>query len=145
MLNHGSTLVQLLHCLSLSSCQIESNHPPAAQLPLSQCQQDELVGRHLWLSKVPERKSRTICEPFYATKTSHRKQQTFLYNVLCIESFCPQITQKWITLFGDILLKHCRHFDYWNQHLKMRMRVYYLDWHKLCCYLLIQIESFLLQ
>jgi hypothetical protein len=31
-----------------------------------------------------------ICEPFYATNTSHRKQETFLYEYLWIESFCPQ-------------------------------------------------------
>jgi hypothetical protein len=28
--------------------------------------------------------------------------------------------------FGSILLKHGRHFDYWNQLLNMRMRVCYL-------------------
>jgi hypothetical protein len=29
------------------------------------------------------------CEPLYATNTSHRKQETFLTNILCIYSFCP--------------------------------------------------------
>jgi hypothetical protein len=34
------------------------------------------------------------------------------------------------------LLKHGRHFDYWNQLLNMCMRVSYLDCHEvgLCCY-----------
>jgi hypothetical protein len=36
------------------------------------------------------------CEPLYATDTSHRKQETFLMNILCIKSFCPQksITER---------------------------------------------------
>jgi hypothetical protein len=72
MLNRGNTLVQLLHCLSLSSCQLESNF-------LSQSQQDDLVGHHLRLSYVLERISLPSCEPFYATNSSHRKQETFLY------------------------------------------------------------------
>jgi hypothetical protein len=38
-----------------------------------------LVGLHLWLSNVLERISRTSCEPLYATNTTHRKQETFLY------------------------------------------------------------------
>jgi hypothetical protein len=44
----------------------------------------------------------------------------------------------------QILLKHGRHFDYWCQPLNMRMRVCYLDCHDagLCCYLVIQIETF---
>jgi hypothetical protein len=35
ILNHGYTLVELLLCLSLSSCQLESTFPLAAQLVLS--------------------------------------------------------------------------------------------------------------
>jgi hypothetical protein len=47
-------------------------------------------------------------------------------------------------LFGSIP-KHGRHFEYWNQTLNMRMRVYYLDCHEteLCCYLLRHIENLL--
>jgi hypothetical protein len=43
-------------------------------------------------------------------------------------------------LFDSTLLKHGRHFDYWNKLLNMRMRVCYLDYHEagLCCYLVIQ-------
>jgi hypothetical protein len=55
MINHGITLVQLLCCLSLSSCHIESTLPPAAQLLLSQSQQGDLVGHHLWLLNILER------------------------------------------------------------------------------------------
>jgi hypothetical protein len=90
MLNHGNTLVQLLHCLSLSSCQLESALPPSAQLLLSQSQQGDLIGHHLRLSNVFERISRPSEEPFYATNTSHRKQKYFFMDILCIEFFCSQ-------------------------------------------------------
>jgi hypothetical protein len=79
MLNHGDTLVQLLHCLPLSSHQLKSTVPSAAQLLLSQSQQDDLVEHHLLLLIVLERISRPRCEPLYATNTSHHKQETFLY------------------------------------------------------------------
>jgi hypothetical protein len=48
-------------------------------------------------------------------------------------------------LLGSTLLKHCRHFDYWNQYLNMRMHVWYLDSHEagLCYYLVIHIENLL--
>jgi hypothetical protein len=40
---------------------------------------------------------------------------------------------------ASTLLKHGRHFDYWNQPLNMCMRICYLDCHEagLCCYLVI--------
>jgi hypothetical protein len=79
MLNHGNTLVQLLHCLSLSSCQLESTLPPAAQLLLSQTQQGNLVGYCLRLSNVLENISRPNHETLFATNTSHGKQEIFLY------------------------------------------------------------------
>jgi hypothetical protein len=79
MLNYGNTLVQLLHCLSLSSCQLESTLPTAAQLLLSKSQQGDLVGYHLRLSNVLETISWPRCEQIYATITSHRKQEIFLY------------------------------------------------------------------
>jgi hypothetical protein len=90
MLNHGNTLVQLPYCLSLSSCQLESTLPSTAQLILSQSQQCDLVGHHLPLSNVLEKISRPTCELLYATNTSHHTQETFLMNILCTESFCPQ-------------------------------------------------------
>jgi hypothetical protein len=51
---------------------------------------------------------------------------------------CPFSTKKHnkTLLLGSILTKHHRHFDYWNQPLKMRMRV---------CYLVIHIENLLHQ
>jgi hypothetical protein len=65
--------------------------------------------------------------------------------MLCIESFYPQKMYNSTLLFGRILLKHSRHFDYWNQPLHMRMCVCYLDCHEggLCCYLVIHIEHLL--
>jgi hypothetical protein len=75
----GNPLVQLLHCLSLFICQPESTLAPAARLLLSQSQRSDLVGHHLRLSNLLERISRPSCEQLYATDTSHRKQETFLY------------------------------------------------------------------
>jgi hypothetical protein len=49
-----------------------------------------LVGHHLRLPNISQRISRPRCKPLYATNTSHCKQETFLMNNLCIESFCPQ-------------------------------------------------------
>jgi hypothetical protein len=48
-------------------------------------------------------------------------------------------------LFGNTLLKHGRHFEYWNQPLNMLMRVCYLDCHEaeLCCCLVIHTENLL--
>jgi hypothetical protein len=62
-------------------------------------------------------------------------------NILCIDSFTHNITM----LFGSIILKYCRHFDYWNQPLNMRVPICYLDYHEteLCCYLVIQVETLL--
>jgi uncharacterized membrane protein len=66
-------------------------------------------------------------------------------NILCIESFCPQKTHNRTLIFGSTLLKHGRHFDYWNQPLNIRMRVCCLDSHEggLCCYLVTLIENLL--
>jgi hypothetical protein len=59
--------------------------------------------------------------------------------------YAHKINPNRTMLFGSILLKHGRHFDYWNQPLNMRMRVRYLDCHEfgLCCYLVIRIENLL--
>jgi hypothetical protein len=51
-------------------------------------------------------------------------QPLFFMNILCIESFFSQKkTHNRTLIFCRILLKHGRHFDYWNQPLNMRMRV----------------------
>jgi hypothetical protein len=48
-------------------------------------------------------------------------------------------------LFGNTLLKHGRHFYYWNQSLNIRMRACYLDCYEtgLCYYLVVYIENIL--
>jgi hypothetical protein len=75
--------------------------------------------------------------------TVNRKH--FFMNSLWIESFCPQKTHNRTLLFGSILLKRGRRFDYWNQPLNIRMGVCYLDSHEagLCCYLVTHIGNLL--
>jgi hypothetical protein len=89
--------------------------------------------------------SRPSYELLYTTNTSNRKRKHFFMNILCIESFWPQNTHNRTMFFGSILVKHCRHFDYWNQPLNMRMLVSYLDCHEAgpCCYIAIHIENLL--
>jgi hypothetical protein len=66
-------------------------------------------------------------------------------NILCIEPVWPQETHNRTLLFGSTPIKHVCHFDYWNQPLNMRMRIWYVDCHEaeLCCYLVIHIENLL--
>jgi hypothetical protein len=67
------------------------------------------------------------CERLYATNTSHRKQEIFLYEYpLHWVTLLTKKKHKRTLLFGSITLKQGRHFDYWNQPPKMR--VCYLDW-----------------
>jgi hypothetical protein len=69
----------------------------------------------------------------------------FCMNILFIGSFCPLKTHNRTLLFGNILLKHSRHFGYWNQPMNMRLCVCYRDCHEagLCCCLVIHIENML--
>jgi hypothetical protein len=74
------------------------------------------------------------------TNTSHRKQETFLYEyplhgVLLATKNAQQKAALW----------YVRHFDYWNLPLNVSMRVSYLDCHeaRLCCYLVTHIENLL--
>jgi hypothetical protein len=145
MLNHGNTLVQLLHCLLLSPCQLYSTVPPTAQLLLSQSQQGNLVGRHLWLSNVLERVSQSNCEPHYVTNTSHHKWETFLYEYPLHWVLLHTKDAQQNTTFSSTLLKNGHHFDYWNRPLNLCMPICYLDCHEagLCCYLVIHIENLL--
>jgi hypothetical protein len=86
------------------------------------------------------------CEQTYATDTSQHKQETFLYEHSLHWVFLPiNKTHNRTLLFGSTLLKHGRHFDYWNQPLNLRMRICYLDCHEtgLCCYSVIHIENLL--
>jgi hypothetical protein len=121
MLNHGNTLVKLLHRLSLSSCHSESTLPHPAELLLSQVQQGDLVGHHLRLSNVLERVPRPSCEPLYATNTSHRKQEIFLYEYQLHWIYFFFTNAQQMMLSGSTLLTHGRHFDHWNQPLHIRM------------------------
>jgi hypothetical protein len=67
----------------------------------------------------------------------------FCMNILCIESLLHTKTCNKTLIFGIILLKHSRHFDYWNRPLNMRMHFCFLDCHeaRLWCYLVIEIEN----
>jgi hypothetical protein len=104
-----------------------------------------LVGLHLRLSNVSERISRPNCEPLYATNTSHIKQETFLYEYPFHWVLLPTKNAQQTLLFGSTILKYCQYFDYWNQPLNVRMRVWYLECHEagLCWYLVIHIENLL--
>jgi hypothetical protein len=111
---------------------------------VSAAEQGDLVVHHLRLSKVLERISRPTCEPLYATNTSHREEETFIYD--CPLHWVLLLTKKRhnrTLLFGNTILKHGRQFDYWYHPLDIRMRVCYLDCHEaeLCCYLVIHIEN----
>jgi hypothetical protein len=85
------------------------------------------------------------CEPLYATNTSQRKQETFLYEYHLQWFLLSTKTHNRTLLFVSKLLKHGRQSDNWNQPLNLRMRVCYLDYHEagLCCYLVIHIENLL--
>jgi hypothetical protein len=97
------------------------------------------------LSNVLERISLPSCEPLYATNTSHRKQETFLYEYPFHWVILPTKTHSRTLFFGSILFKHVHPFDYWNQTQYMRMRVCHLACHeaRLCCCLVIHIENLL--
>jgi hypothetical protein len=133
ILNPVNTLVQLLHSLSSSSCQFESIIPPSAKLLLSQSQQSDLLGYHLRLSRTSLRR---FIDPavnrFTAINISDRKQEALLYEYPLHWVLLPtkKKTHNRTFLFSSILLKHCRHFDCWNQSLNMRMRVCYLEYHE---------------
>jgi hypothetical protein len=96
----------------------------------------------------PLRHQRNFCHSFvklYATNTSQRKQKTFLYEYPLQYVLLPKKKRTTTLLLGSTLIKHGRHFDYWNQPVSMRMVVCYLDCHDawLCCYLVIHIETLL--
>jgi hypothetical protein len=96
------------------------------------------------------RHQRNICHTFVNHFTRQTiptvKRKYFFVNILCIKSFCPQNknAQEEAALQYS-LLKQGRRFDYWNQPLKVCMRICYLDCHEagLCCYIVIHIENLL--
>jgi hypothetical protein len=71
------------------------------------------------------------------------KQETLLYEYPLHWVLLPTKTHNRTSFFGSTLLKHCRHFDYWNQPLNLGMRACYLDFHeaRFCCYVVIQTEN----
>jgi hypothetical protein len=62
-----------------------------------------------------------------------------------LSPFVHKKTHNRALLFGRTRLNHGRPFDYSNQPLNMRMRVWYLDCYEagLCCYLFIHTENLL--
>jgi hypothetical protein len=98
---------------------------------------------------VPLRHRRNVChrvmDRFTRQTLPTANKKHFFMNILWIESFCPQKTHIRMLLYGSILLKHGRHFDYWNQPLNMCLRFCCLECHEagLCCYLVIYIENLL--
>jgi hypothetical protein len=94
---------------------------------------------------------RNVCHPVvnrFTRQTLPTVNRKHLFmNILCIESFCPpkKKTHNRTLLFDSTLLKHGRHFDYWNYPLNIRLRLCYLECHEagLCCYLVIRIENLL--
>jgi hypothetical protein len=146
MLNHGNTLVQLLHRLLYSSCLPESTLPPAAQLHLLQYQQGDLVGHHLRLSNILERISLPSNEPLTRQTLPTVDRKHFLTTILCIESFCPKKIRTKERCFSVV------HFSSMVTILVIETsmwtcawRGYYLDYYEagLCCYLVIHIENLL--
>jgi hypothetical protein len=82
--------LKVLHCLSLSSCQLESTLPPAAQLLLSQPQQAT------WSGTICDFRTslREFLDPVMNRFTWQRlptiNRKHFGVNILCVVSFCPQ-------------------------------------------------------
>jgi hypothetical protein len=64
---------------------------------------------------------------------------------VALSPFAHRKKRNRMLLFGSTILKHGRHFDYWNQPVKMSMLVWYLACHEagLWCYLVIHIETLL--
>jgi hypothetical protein len=95
----------------------------------------------------PLRHQWNVCHPvvnrFMQQTLPNINRKHLFMNILCSESFWPQKTQNKTLLFGNTLLKHNRHFDYWNQPLNMR--ICYLDCHEagLCCYLVTHMQNLL--
>jgi hypothetical protein len=118
---------------------------PAAQKSFDSCL--SYVYTSVSTSASLAKRSPPSCKPLYATDTSHDRQETFIYEYTLHYALLPIKTQNWTLLFGGKIFKHGRHFDYWNQPLIMRMRVFYLDCHEagLCCYLVTNIENLLHQ
>jgi hypothetical protein len=80
----------MLHCLSLSTCELESTLPPAAPLLLLQSQQAAWLGT-IWDFRMSWREFLDPVVNWFTRQTLptiNRKHCSA--NVLCVESFCPQ-------------------------------------------------------
>jgi hypothetical protein len=77
--------------------------------------------------------------------TFQRKQETVIYKCSLHWDLSRIKKHKRTVLFCSKLLKHGLHFDYWNQPLNMRMRIYYIGCPEagLCCYVVIHLENIL--
>jgi hypothetical protein len=130
----------------LSSFQLESTLPPTAHLFLLQSQQGNLVRHHLRLTNIFERISRPSCEPLYMTNAFHHKQETFPFENLLHWVLLPTKKHKTEHFFSVVHSSSSLHFDFWNQPLKMCMRVCYPDLRHgagLCCYLVTHLGNLL--
>jgi hypothetical protein len=100
----------------------------------------DLVGHHMRLSNVIERISRPSCEPLYATNTSHRKQETFLY----------EYPPHWVFLPTKSTTQRCSSVVHPSSTVAIltteaSMRACYLNCHEagLYCSIVIHIENLL--
>jgi hypothetical protein len=114
MLNHGNTLMQLLHCLSLSSCQLDSALPPAAQLLCCN------LNRATWSGIICD--FRTSLTEFLNPVVNRFTQQILptmnrkhvFVDILTLSPFAHKRMHNVMLLFNGILMKHSHYFDYWK-------------------------------
>jgi hypothetical protein len=84
------------------------------------------------------------CEPLYATNTSHRKQETFLYKPLCSE-FLPTEKRTTEDCSSVLYVSSTVAILTMKTSLNICMHLCYLDCHEagLCCYLVIHVKNLL--
>jgi hypothetical protein len=107
ILNHGNTLVQLLHCLLLSSCEPESlkvvvQGPDFWPTPLYI--HTISTGWSCWASFATFERPWEFLDPV----VNHFTQQTLLCEYLLHWVLLPTKTYNRMQLFNSILLKHGR-------------------------------------
>jgi hypothetical protein len=97
---------------------------------------------HFRASFQPLRHQRNVCHPT-VNRFTHQTlpiQKLVLYEYPSRWVLLPIKMHNRMLLFGSTLLKHGRHFDYWNQPLNTSIHVCYVECHEagLCCYLVIR-------
>jgi hypothetical protein len=143
MLNLGNTIVQLLHCLSLSSCQFKSALTPAALLLLLESKLGTWSGIicDFW------RSLREFLDPivnrFMQQTLPTINKKYFFMNILCIVSFFPQKNAQESTALQEYILQAWS--PIWllkpaseHAHACLLPR---LPWSWLYCYLVIHIAN----